>query len=206
VLRVNPDNRTGLQTKNGLKDMVERLRLNVTNITLIFSELHQDQDTLRKNFTMKSQTTIIGDKTKSSNGNEWLSKQANQIFDKITDFYSAKRVLRNRDAADTISEVKDILDEFVGVIQSIIPREVDKYYDTERRAEMQEERRRVERDTPRDPRRERSRSPINTKIVSNRSTRGHGSPERRRGGKSMKPKQHRNSKTQKKRQCKNQKK
>ena len=216
VQRVNPDNRSGVQTKNGLTIMVDKLRLDVTNIILIFSKLHQDSNALRKNFTTKSHKGHYDDKTKSLKGNNWFSDQANQFFDKITEFYRAKKVLRNRDAADTISEVKKILDKFVSeCLQLIIPREVDKYYDNEserkKQAEMEEERiRRVERDTPRHPRRERSRSrsrsPSNTEIVSNRSTRGHGSPERRRGGKSMKPKQRRNGKTQKKRQRKNQKK
>ena len=199
VQRVNPDNRSGVQTKPGLTNMVEKLRLDVTNIISIFSELHQDSKALRENFTMKSHKGHYGDYTKSAKGNNWLSNQAKQIFDKITDFYSAKQNLRNRDAREIITEVKKILDKFVGVLQLIIPREIHTYYDMEkkreRQAEIEERGRRVEGDTPRDHRRERSRSP----------TRGHGSPPRRRGGKSMKPKQHRNRQTQKK-QRKNQKK
>lgn len=205
---------------NDLQFYLDKLKLDVTNIQSIFLKLHSDQNALSSNFTMKSRTGYFGYKTKPSKGEVWLRDQAKQIFDKIKDFYSAKQNLRNRDAADTISDVDTILDKFVGVLQLIIPREIHTYYDMEkereRQAEIEERRRRVEGDTPRDHRRERSRSPV---IDHNRSIRGHESPPRRSvrperghgspvkpGGKSMKPKQHRNSKTQKKRQHKNQKK
>ncbi len=214
VIRVNPDNRSGVVSKPGLKIMVDDLILSVKNISDILLEL-KNPKALGENFTIKTRTGYYGNKTNSSKGKDWLSDQAKQFFGKITEFYDVIRNLRNRDAADTIHEVKKILDKFVSeCLQLIIPTEIKEYNDSEmererkrdreRRAavaekDMEEERgRRVKGDTPRNFRKERSRSisPV----------RGRGSPIRLRGGKSMKPKQHRNSKTQKKRQRKNQKK
>lgn len=192
----------GSQSIDNLNFYLKRLIFSAKNASNILSKLHKNPNVLYENYNMRKDNRLTPQIVK-----EWLSDQANQIFDKIKKIYSAERNLRNRDAAVTISEVKKILDEFVSrVLQLIIPIEVYEYREMERqKAVVREERkrlaavvekdkeaekiRRVKGDTPRDPRRERSRS-----------------PPIRRGGKSMKPKQHRNSKTQKKRQRKNQKK
>lgn len=197
---------------NALQIYLEKLKLDVKNIQSIFLKLHLEKSKLRTNFTVKSQTTIIGDKTRFFKGNDWLKDQAIQIFDKIKELNRAKQelgYLRNRDTADTISDVEKILDELVEVLYLIIPiPEVVKYI-MERERERKSEKQAV----AHAPNSNivypsvignKRKNPLDAKEDERFNTRY--KPAIPAGGKSMKPKQHQNSKTQKKRQRKNQKK
>jgi hypothetical protein len=196
----------GSQSIDDLNFYLKRLKLSAQNASNILLKLHNNPDVLYEHYKMQKRNRLTQQIVK-----EWLSDQANQIFDKIKKIYSAERNLRNIDADNTISQVKKILDNFVSsVLQLIIPREVDEYRKMERQEAVVREERKMERkrlaavvqEEMKEEEKRRDKSNISRPPNRERSR----SPPIRRGGKSMKPKQHRNSKTQKKRQRKNQKK
>ena len=211
VQRVNPDNRSGVVSIPGLKAMVEKLELDVTDIQ---SELHSDQNALSLKYTIRPNTNSLGDKTRRDKGEDWLRDQAIPIFNKIKKFYSKKRNLGNRDARKIITKVETILDELLKVLEPIIP-EVAEYI-RERKRERESERERERRAEAHAP----NSNVVSSSVIGNKRKNRLDEKEdemltkrlltesnqSKSGGKSMKPKQHRNSKTQKKRQRKNQKK
>ena len=183
-----------------LQSYLKRLRLSAQNTSTVLLTLSDNQNVLYDHYNIGRRNRLT-----QQNVKEWLSKQANQIFDKIKEFNSEKQKLRdiNRNAVIIIINVKTILDKFVSkVLQPIIPQEVNTYMEMERERERRVVANAVNSNVKishitgkKNPRDE-----IEDKMLTKRLNRSN------QGGKSMKPKQHRNSKTQKKRQHKNQKK